>query len=362
MVAAALVVLVALSPAASPACVGDGCINIYSTEPGGGALATSWDFTTRVVPTFEVFCDAGQCLFSAIDPGFLAGFAPEPSGYHRLDEGVRVSFEVIAQDAGASIRLGGGPIQPGSSAVIGTTPELHNHPSWQLLLPEGDAGEYEIEFRLTTDSPDYEDSASYTARLTNLPPPTATPAATATAEPPPSCPGDCNGDGRVSIAELVRGVGGALGGEGCTAFDRNGDGTIGINELVTAVNAALDGCPAGATPTATRPPTLEAIQNTIFSPRCATATCHDSSFRSGDLLLEEGAAYGELVGIEPEIETARDAGLLRVDPGDPENSFLLIKLEGPPPSQGSRMPLTGPLLTPEEVDLIRAWISAGAPP
>jgi hypothetical protein len=166
----------------------------------------------------------------------------------------------------------------------------------------------------------------------------------------------------VSIAELVRGVRGALGGEGCDAFDRNHDDMIAVNELVTAVNAALNGCPAAATPTATRPPTLETIQQEIFSPRCAIPTCHDAAFRSGDLVLEAGAAYDELVGVEPDVDTARDAGLLRVDPGSPDNSFLLIKLEGPPPSQGSRMPLTGPPLAAEDVALIRAWIAAGAAP
>ena len=53
--------------------------------------------------------------------------------------------------------------------------------------------------------------------------------------------------------------------------------------------------------------------------------------------------------------------MLRVDPGHPDNSFLLTKLTGPPLGQGSRMPLTGDLLSDAEVALIRAWILAGAP-
>lgn len=54
--------------------------------------------------------------------------------------------------------------------------------------------------------------------------------------------GDCDGDGRVSIAELVRGVNIALGRasiESCPAFDCNGDGQVGINELIKGVNSAL---------------------------------------------------------------------------------------------------------------------------
>jgi hypothetical protein len=354
------------SPLPAVACVGDGCINIYSTAPGAGALATTWDFAARKIQTFEVFCEAGLCLYSSIDPGFLPGFEAVGDDYFPLAAGTRVSFAVVAKDAAITVRLGGNRIEPGASELIGTTPDLHNHPSWQLLLPAGEEGDYPLEFRFTTDSPTYADSQTFTAVLTNLPPRTptadASPTPTPTTDPDPSCPGDCNGDGNVSIAELVRGVVGALGGAGCEAFDRNGDGTIAVNELIVAVNAALHGCPIAATPTATRPATLWTIQETIFSPRCAIATCHDTTTRSGDLVLEAGASHGELVGVEPDVDTARDAGLLRVDPGDPDNSFLVIKLEGPTPSQGSRMPLTGPLLDPADIGIIRAWIAAGAAP
>ena len=51
---------------------------------------------------------------------------------------------------------------------------------------------------------------------------------------------------------------------------------------------------------------------------------------------------------------------MRVDAGHPENSFLLVKLEGPPLGQGSLMPLGKPMLTPDQIDLVRAWIEQGA--
>ncbi|MDX2166560.1 MAG: M4 family metallopeptidase [Deltaproteobacteria bacterium] len=62
---------------------------------------------------------------------------------------------------------------------------------------------------------------------------------------PGGCAGDCNGDGQITIDELVRGVSIALGSSAasaCPALDTNGDGEIAINELIGAVNAALDGC------------------------------------------------------------------------------------------------------------------------
>jgi hypothetical protein len=62
---------------------------------------------------------------------------------------------------------------------------------------------------------------------------------------------DCNGDGEVTIDELLIGVNIALGARplsACPAFDLNGDGEVTIDELLVAVNIALGG-PPPATPT-----------------------------------------------------------------------------------------------------------------
>jgi hypothetical protein len=166
----------------------------------------------------------------------------------------------------------------------------------------------------------------------------------------------------VTVDEVATGVAAALGaGAACAALDTNGDDAVSINELIAAVSSLVNGCPASPTPTPTEAASLALIQRTIFSPRCAIPACHDSALASGDLVLEDGSSYTELVRVEPDIDTAREAGLLRVDPGDPDNSLLLIKVEGPPPDLGSRMPLAGEPLTEREIALIRAWIEAGAP-
>ena len=60
-------------------------------------------------------------------------------------------------------------------------------------------------------------------------------------------------------------------------------------------------------------------------------------------------------------------GLLRVAPGEPDRSFLLIKLVGPggpnwDQAFGSQMPLIGGPLTGPEIDLVRRWIEQGANP
>ncbi len=62
----------------------------------------------------------------------------------------------------------------------------------------------------------------------------------------PTCPGDCDDDGEVTVDELVRGVSitlGSLGLDACPTFDTGDDGNVTIDEVVTAVNAALAGCP-----------------------------------------------------------------------------------------------------------------------
>jgi len=75
--------------------------------------------------------------------------------------------------------------------------------------------------------------------------PTATPSATS---PPPPCIGDCDGNGIVTVNEILLMVNIALGNlpaSACTAGDANHDGTITINEILAAVNSALNGCPCG---------------------------------------------------------------------------------------------------------------------
>jgi len=68
------------------------------------------------------------------------------------------------------------------------------------------------------------------------------------------CRGDCDGDGVVTISELVLGVGIALGKQplsACAELDVDGGGTISVDELIIAINDAQNGCLIPFTPTAT---------------------------------------------------------------------------------------------------------------
>ena len=62
-----------------------------------------------------------------------------------------------------------------------------------------------------------------------------------------ACTGDCDADHIVAINELLTGVNILLGSADmsvCEPFDRNGDGRVSVDELIDGVNDALQGCAA----------------------------------------------------------------------------------------------------------------------
>ncbi len=67
-----------------------------------------------------------------------------------------------------------------------------------------------------------------------------------------ACTGDCNGDGEVTVDEILVGVNVALDHTAlatCPNFDSDANGAVTVDELIGAVRSALNGCPATATPT-----------------------------------------------------------------------------------------------------------------
>lgn len=119
-----------------------------------------------------------------------------------------------------------------------------------------------------------------------------------------------------------------------------------------------------AGPTPNLQPTLSSIQREIFNTRDSTGRlactqCHTAQARNfvGGLALTEGLSFVDLVN-----QASRNKpGAIRVVPGDPENSYLMHKLEGRATIAGERMPRsTGPYLTEGQLSIIRRWIQLGA--
>ncbi len=124
--------------------------------------------------------------------------------------------------------------------------------------------------------------------------------------------------------------------------------------LMVSLSAASAGCDT--------PVTFSSIQSDVLTPRCATAGCHDSGERpAGQLALVAGRSYAALVGQPARNVGAVDEGLLLVKPGDPDQSFLVLKVrEHVPVRYGIPMPQSN-RLSSDEVARIEAWVAAGAP-
>jgi len=128
--------------------------------------------------------------------------------------------------------------------------------------------------------------------------------------------------------------------------------------------------PAGCDPLVLYTGTFDRVQRQILNQNCALSGCHDSQSQAGTLLLETGAAYGNLVNASPANFSASNAGWLRVDAPNPPGtsgtattSFMFRKIEGdlPDATYGARMPFGKRRLNRTLRDVIELWIQAGAP-
>lgn len=102
-------------------------------------------------------------------------------------------------------------------------------------------------------------------------------------------------------------------------------------------------------------PNFSQIQANLFTPTCATTGCHFGAGAPQGLRLDAASSFALLVG----VASTEQSSVLRVAPGDPNNSYLVQKLEGTA-SSGQQMPLNAPVLPQATIDVIRQWISDGA--
>ena len=87
--------------------------------------------------------------------------------------------------------------------------------------------------------------------------------------------------------------------------------------------------------------------------------CHTDQGRTpaSNLVLLDGRSYQQLVG----RTSLGKPGAILVIPGDPDNSYIVKKLERAPDIVGERMPRNnGPFLTEGQMRVIRRWIAEGA--
>jgi len=140
---------------------------------------------------------------------------------------------------------------------------------------------------------------------------------------------------------------------GCAVLITLALGTVGCDESLSDLTG----------PTPDLEPTFSSIQQQIFSAgdssgRPACTNCHNAiGSRFNGLDLTAAVSYNNLVNVPSRFK----AGAVRVIPGDPENSYIIHKLEGRSTIAGVRMPLNGPYLEAGQILVIRRWIEIGAP-
>ncbi len=96
----------------------------------------------------------------------------------------------------------------------------------------------------------------------------------------------------------------------------------------------------------------------IFTANCAFSGCHAGASPAQGMNLSDGQAYANIVNV-----MSNQSGLLRVEPSEPDSSYLVHKIQGTQGSvggSGGQMPLGRTALTQTQIDTIRQWIADGA--
>ncbi|HEY6925323.1 MAG TPA: Ig-like domain-containing protein [Steroidobacteraceae bacterium] len=101
---------------------------------------------------------------------------------------------------------------------------------------------------------------------------------------------------------------------------------------------------------------FQSIQDNVFTPICSR--CHAGGAAPEGLMLDAAHSYNLLVG----VGSQEVPSLNRVTAGDPDSSYIIIKLTNGPGIVGAQMPYGLPPLPQATIDAIRQWIASGAPP
>ena len=125
--------------------------------------------------------------------------------------------------------------------------------------------------------------------------------------------------------------------------------------LALAALSSIVACGGGGGEPVGLDPTGANVQSEVFNKSCAFSTCHAGASPSGDMNLVD-PSLANIVG----VPSSQQPDLNRIEPGDPDRSYLYLKLTQDTPAVGDRMPNTVPL-DDERIELVRAWILASAP-
>ncbi|MEE9322078.1 MAG: PQQ-dependent sugar dehydrogenase [Granulosicoccus sp.] len=124
-------------------------------------------------------------------------------------------------------------------------------------------------------------------------------------------------------------------------WDNDGDSVSNLDELIAGTDPQVSDL--------VLPPTFSELQEEVFN-RCSG--CHDSNGSAGFNLRPKSEAYANLIN-QP---STHKEGAILVIPFDPDNSYLVQKMEGAEGIVGRSMSYGGPSYAQQ----VREWIAAGA--
>ena len=133
--------------------------------------------------------------------------------------------------------------------------------------------------------------------------------------------------------------------------------------IALALAACSGGGEAGGEGASGAEPVAASVYQTEIAPLLANAcaTCHLTGTEAGNLIMVPGRAIESLVN----VASVENGDLMRVVPGKPDESYLIMKLEGTHIAAGGAgaiMPFGAPPLPAEEIAKVRRWIAEGAKP
>ena len=133
----------------------------------------------------NALCFASACLYSSVNPGIITPSSGSGS-YSRVAPGTGIRMVIVEIDPNVTVKVGSVTLdEAGESAELGSASSLHIHPSYQVVVPEGQLGVYPVRFRFVADS-GYGESPVYELRLSNQPEPTPSPDPTPSPTPTPT--------------------------------------------------------------------------------------------------------------------------------------------------------------------------------
>jgi hypothetical protein len=104
------------------------------------------------------------------------------------------------------------------------------------------------------------------------------------------------------------------------------------------------------------------VPQTVFAASCEGSNCHSAATHQYDLDLQSPGVASRLVN-QPSLEALQPDGVTPyklIDPNNPMQSYILLKVELKQPPAGAQMPNLGAMISPSLITCLQDWVVAEA--